>query len=127
MKIYIVTLGWPDDGWTKGYFFNKEDAVECGEYHIKTDQVDRYDISEYELDNTNYNLLIKELEKEEEKSKLNPCILCGSKDLYLLNDNDRFSIERHYVFCNSCKTSFSSEYAEDSREDTVKWWNNIKC
>lgn len=52
---------------------------------------------------------------------LRPCPLCGSKDLYLLAQEQ----EEYYIFCNNCKTSFYNEKFGEIPSQIVTWWNNL--
>lgn len=53
------------------------------------------------------------------------CPICGFHDIYALSTSDSIGLDHWYVFCNHCKTSFGNEYAEDSKDETIKWWNSI--
>lgn len=58
---------------------------------------------------------------------IEPCIICGSPVMYhIVEDVGLYGeCERHRIFCNWCKTSFSNENYEDYEEETIEWFNNL--
>lgn len=58
--------------------------------------------------------------------KPKPCIVCGSENIKVVHDVDRYDNERWYAYCNDCETSYSNGIAEWSEKDTLKWWNGLK-
>ena len=60
---------------------------------------------------------------------IEPCIICGCNDMYAIYQNVADIFDNAYpqyaVFCNWCKTSFSNEHYEDSKEETIEWFNNL--
>lgn len=71
MSIYIVRFGDYDSEFSVGYFTNEEDAEKCMEYHMRTRPssyeylCDAYSLEKYELDDTDYDALNKELDEAE--------------------------------------------------------------
>jgi DNA-directed RNA polymerase subunit M/transcription elongation factor TFIIS len=49
------------------------------------------------------------------------CPLCGSRDLYLLTQEQ----EEYYIFCNNCKTSFYNEKFGEDSDQMAAWWNDL--
>lgn len=71
MSIYIVRFSDYDSEFGVGYFTNEEDAEKCMEYHMRTEpsdyeyMCDAYSLEKYELDDTDYDALNKELDEAE--------------------------------------------------------------
>lgn len=57
---------------------------------------------------------------------IKPCIICGCHDMYYVigfyNEN---LPELHSILCNQCKTYFRNELYEESKEETIEWFNNL--
>lgn len=75
MSIYIVRFGDYDSEFSVGYFTNEEAAEKCMEYYMRTHpsdyeyMCDAYCIEKYELDNTDYDALNKELDEAEKEER----------------------------------------------------------
>ena len=71
MSIYIVRFHDYDTMFNVGYFTNEEDAETCMEYYMRTRPssyeylCDAYSLEKYELDDTDYDALNKELDEAE--------------------------------------------------------------
>nr|DAR55789.1 MAG TPA: hypothetical protein [Caudoviricetes sp.] len=71
MSIYIVRFHDYDTMFNVGYFTSEEDAEKCMEYYMRTRpsdyeyMCDAYSLEKYELDDTDYTALIKELDEAE--------------------------------------------------------------
>ena len=71
MSIYIVRCYDYDTIFGVGYFTNEEDAEKCMEYYMRTKpsdyeyMCDAYSLEKYELDDTDYTALTKELDEAE--------------------------------------------------------------
>lgn len=69
MPIYIVHYSDYDSEFDVGYFTSEEDAEKCMEYYMRTRPssyeylCDAYSLEKYELDDTDYDALNKELDE----------------------------------------------------------------
>ena len=59
---------------------------------------------------------------------IKPCIVCGSESTfcekyYENHINDCLTVYR--IVCCDCDTMFGSLWFEDSREETINWFNNL--
>ena len=64
MKIYLVKYEFYENHETQGFFLEESKAEECCKYLSRTDKANWY-VCEYELDETDYVALNKELDEEE--------------------------------------------------------------
>lgn len=64
MKVYMVEYQYYEDTDTVGYFLEESKAEECCKYLTRTDRVNWY-VCEYNLDETDYASLNKELDEQE--------------------------------------------------------------
>lgn len=71
-----------------------------------------------------YMELLKNTSAQADKPK--QCIICGSENIKVVHDVDRYDNERWYAYCDDCETSYSNGIAEWSEKDTLKWWNGLK-
>lgn len=75
MSIYIVRFHDYDTMFNVGYFTSEEDADMCMEYYMRTRPssyeylCDAYSLEKYELDDTDYTLLLKALDEEEKEAQ----------------------------------------------------------
>lgn len=71
MSIYIVRFHDYDTMFNVGYFTSEEGAEKCMEYYMRTKpsdyeyMCDAYNLEKYELDDTDYDALNKELDEAE--------------------------------------------------------------
>lgn len=71
MSIYLVRFRDYDTEFCFGYFTSEEDAEKCMEYYMRTKPsdyeyiCDTYSLEKYELDDTDYDALNKELDEAE--------------------------------------------------------------
>lgn len=84
MSIYIVHFSDYDNDFSIGYFMNKEDAEACAEYYNETEPSvyfdNAYEVEEYDLDDTDYAILLKEIE-EKNRGNLKPYKKLNEKPL----------------------------------------------
>ena len=64
MKVYMVAYQYYEDTDIVGYFIEKSKAEECCKYLSRTDKANWY-VCEYDLDETDYASLNKELDEQE--------------------------------------------------------------
>ena len=71
MSIYIVHFSDYDNDFSIGYFMNKEDAKACAEYYNETEPSvyfdNAYEVEEYDLDDTDCAILLKEIEEKKQR------------------------------------------------------------
>lgn len=65
MKIYMVEYQYYEDVDVVGYFLEESKAEECCKYLNRTDGTSCWDVYEFNLDETDYHSLNKELDKQE--------------------------------------------------------------
>ena len=76
MSIYLVRFHDYDTMFNVGYFTSEEDAEKCMEYYMRTRPssyeylCDAYSLEKYELDDTDYAALNKELDEAEKAMQM---------------------------------------------------------
>ena len=76
MSIYLVRFRDYDTEFCLGYFTSEEDAENCMEYYMRTRPssyeylCDAYSLEKYELDDTDYAALNKELDEAEKAMQM---------------------------------------------------------